>query len=166
MIDEKNLIKADENGVIVPDEEQIEKLVALKEAKEEEAKSFSEQVKEVLLNLMAKYGCPTIKCANYTVSKVGSADKEVFNEEDFLLNVPEEILADFVTVVETSTFDEEKFKAENPELYAKYVNTDITSSVNTKKLSKSNPSLYEKYVTKVKSDKAPTIKIVANKKNG
>lgn len=164
MIDEKQLTKVDENGVIVPDPEQVEKLVAMKEAKEEDAKNFDKEVKEVILNLMSKYGTAMIKSTNYTVSKVQPADKVEFNEEKFLLEVQEEILADFVDVIEEKKFNEEKFKAENPELYEKYVESDYVSSVNTKKLSKSNPTLYDKYTTVTKSDKPATIRIVGNKK--
>lgn len=164
MIDEKQLTKVDENGVTIPDPEQVEKLVEMKEAKEQDFKSFEAEVKEVILNLMTKYGSAIIKSSNYTISKVQPSDKIEFNEERFLLEVPEEILADFVSVIEEKKFNEEKFKAEHSDLYEQYIETDYISSVNVKKLAKANPTLYDKYTTVTKSDKPATIRIVGNKK--
>lgn len=164
MIDEKQLVKVDENGVVVPDPEQVEKLVVMKEAKEQDFKSFESEVKEVILNLMSKYGSAIIKSANYTISRIQPADKVEFNEEKFLLEVPEEILADFVSIIEEKKFNEEKFKAEHPDLYEQYIETNYISSVNVKKLAKSNPTLYDKYTSVTKSDKPATIRIVRTKK--
>lgn len=164
MIEEKQLTKVDENGVVVIDPEAIEKLVAMKESKSNSAKEFEAEVKEVILNLMTKYGCPMIKSTTYTVSKVQPADKVEFDSEKFLLETQPEILADFVSVIEDKKFNEAKFREENPELYEKYVDIDYVSEVNTKKLAKSMPTLYDKYTTTIKSDKAPTLRIVENKK--
>lgn len=163
MIDEKQLIKADENGVIVPDPQKVEELVVMKETKEKEFKEFDSEVKEVILNLMSKYGVPLIKSNSYTISKVQSADKVDFDEEKFLLEVPQEILADFVSVIEEKHFNEEKLKAEHPEIYEQYVETNFVSNVNVKKLSKSMQTLYDKYTTVTKSDKPATLRIVGNK---
>ena len=164
MINEKELIKVDENGVTVPDPEQVEKLIVLKNTKEEEFKSLEKEVREVLLNLMTNCDSVIIKSANYTVSKIQPKDEVTFDEEKFLLEVQPEILADFVTIIEDKKFNEEKFKIEHPDLYKQYLDSNLISSVDIKKLSKSSPTLYDKYSTVVKSSKPATIRITGNKK--
>ena len=163
MIDEKLLVTT-QNGVETIDPEQVEKLVAMKQAKEEDYKNFESEVREVILNLMAKYGTVVIKSQNYIVSKVSPADKVEFDEEKFLLETSEDILSVFVDVIEEKTFDEEAFKNEHPDLYEQYVKTNYISHVNTKKLAKTFPAIYDRYTTTIKSDRAPTIRIVGNKK--
>lgn len=87
----------------------------------------------------------------------------IFDKDRFIEEVDTDVVSAFVTIVETETFDLDKFKAENLELYKKYATTTSEVNVDERKLAKMLPSLYEKYSTEIKSDKPSTLRIAKSK---
>lgn len=92
-------------------------------------------------------------------AKIGS-----FDTDSFILNESEDIVRCFTIFEITSTFDEERFKAEHPEMYEAYSNKSICTNVETDKLQKTLPVIFDKYYSEKDSDKPITLRVT--KKRG
>lgn len=140
-------------------DELLDDIMKTKEQIEENEKF----VRSTILDAMMKNGILQSKTTNYTFSQVIPKSNVQFNSDEFLLNEPLEITSVFTNVSETETFNLEKFKAENPDIYKKYTETTISTFVDTKRLEKTLPEIYQKYITFNPTTKPITLRVAKNK---
>lgn len=140
-------------------DELLDDIMKTKEQIEENEKF----IRSAILDAMMKNGILQSKTTNYTFSQVIPKSNVQFDSDEFLLNEPLEITSVFTNVSETETFNLEKFKAENPDIYKKYTETTISTFVETKKLEKTLPEVYQKYITINPTTKPITLRVAKNK---
>lgn len=129
----------------------------------EEKESFEqreEEFRQALLKAMIENGISSSKVGNYSISQVIPKPTVNFKKDLFVENVDIDTLSLFTTVKET--FNLEKFKAENPEMYNKYCDTE--AEVDIAKLEKLRPDLYFNYTDVIPNDKKITLRIAKGKK--
>lgn len=129
------------------------------EAKEKFEKE-EEEFRAALLQAMIENNITSTKLENYSISQVIPKPVVNFDKEKFVENVDVDTLSLFTTIKET--FNLEKFKLENPELYSKYCDTE--AEVDLSKLEKLRPDLYHNYISIQPNDKKITLRIAKGKK--
>lgn len=142
---------------------EIGRLIKALEDEIDKANENKDKLRAAILTAMQNNNIYQAKVDGYTISQVVPKSTTVFDKDRFIEEVDTDVVSVFVTIVETETFDLDKFKAENLELYKKYVTTASEVNVDEKKLAKMLPSLYEKYSTEIKSDKPSTLRIAKSK---
>lgn len=140
-------------------DELLDDIMKTKEQIEENEKF----VRSAILDAMTKNGILQSKTTNYTLSQVIPKSDVQFDSDEFLLNESLEITSVFTSVSETETFNLEKFKAENPDIYKKYTEITIGTFVDTKRLEKTLPEVYQKYITFNPTTKPITLRVAKNK---
>lgn len=153
----------DENGRLVVSNQTIEQYDDL-QAQIDELTKQQKQLEKNILNEMVDNKVTTSKSGRYTISIVQPKDKEVFNQDDFIINEEPAVINLFTETQDSESINFEKLKDEYPEAYDKCVTVTSTPIVDTEKLQKSFPEIYNKYVTVIKSNKEPTIRFVGSKK--
>lgn len=142
---------------------EIGRLIKALEDEIDKANENKDKLRTAILTAMQNNNIYQAKVDGYTISQVMPKSTTIFDKDRFIEEVDTDVVSAFVTIVETETFDLDKFKAENLELYKKYVTTTSEVNVDEKKLAKMLPSLYEKYSTEIKSDKPSTLRIAKSK---
>lgn len=164
MVNQEELTYVDSNGVVSIDPNKLDELVSERKRLEAQWLEFEEESKQAILAALAKAGMVSCKTKNYNVSTVCGRDKVEFDEDKFLEENSQEVLAAFVEVEEVKTFDMERLEREYPALVAELTKVDMVTHIDLKKLEKTMPDLFNKYATIVKSDRAPTIKVTGVKR--
>lgn len=164
MADEmNNLTTLDEHGRVTLSENVVNIYNNIKD-KANEAETMMSDFRKALLKAMIENHIASVKIGKLTCSQVIPHDTVYFNAESFMLNEHEDLVAAFTTVSTTETFDIEKFKAENPELYKKYTISKDIPNVDSAKLEKALPDVYKKYTTTIINDKPIKLMIKESKK--
>lgn len=124
---------------------------------------LEKKLREAILMAMINNNISSSKIGKYNISQVIPRDKISFNAEEFILNESEDIIKNVSSIEIKETFDVDKFKEENKDIYNKYLKREFLYKVDDVKLSKFLPDIYNKYITKSPSDKPITLRIQAVK---
>lgn len=130
------------------------------ESQIDELTSDKNELRKLILDAMIENNVDKCICSNGTTfSQIIPSKIVTFDNDSFIMNESEDVVRCFTTFDEIKTFNEEKFKAENPDLYNKYVETSIETNIDTNKLVKTLPNIYKKYATEKDSDKPVTLRV-------
>lgn len=162
MEDDIKLFEEDSNGRLTVSEEAASRLQQI--SSEIAALSNEETfIRHHILDGMIANNIERCSSCGLTFTQVNPKPKGEFDVDSFLMNESEELVKCFTTFEETKTFDEEAFKADNPELYEKYVKTDIIPTVDIKKMEKVLEPTFKKYWHETPSTKPVTLRISSKK---
>lgn len=161
-IESYNLIENDTNNVAVLSET-AKWLLETTEENCDIAYTQSIACKNAILKAMRENDIATAKLGKYTVSVIVPKNTIKFDDASFILKEPDEVVAGFSSIVDTTYFDLDKFREDNPELYKKYLKTETKVVVDTGKLEKTFKQIYDKYTTEIVSTKEPTLRLQKEK---
>lgn len=117
------------------------------------------ELRSRLLELMLQFKIDSFKKEGYTFSTIKGKNTIVFDENSFLQNEDENLIAAVTSCDIRKEFDMERFQKENSELYEKYLTPKYDVHVDTAILERTYPEIYSKYATEVVSDKAPSLRV-------
>lgn len=154
-----NIFVKDENEKITVNEEIVNRLQEIENQKlkldEEES-----NIRKAILEGMIENNIEKCTTKNFTFTQVLPKNIEIFDKDAFLMNENDELISYFTSFSEIVTFDEDKFKFENPSMYEKYSTVKIDAEVDVKKLQKTLRPVYDKYCHIQESNKPITLRIV------
>lgn len=156
------LIENDEDNVAVLSES-AKWLLETTEENCDIAYTQSVACKNAILKAMQENDIAVAKLGKYTVSVIVPKNTIKFDAESFILQESDEVVAGFSSIEETTYFDIDKFREDNPELYKKYLKTESKVVVDTGKLEKTFKQIYDKYTTEIVSTKAPSLRLSKEK---
>lgn len=137
----------------------IEQLIDRVMKYKDDVEMLEKKLREAILMAMINNNISSSKLGKYNISQVIPKDKISFNAEEFILNESEDIVKNVSSIEIKETFDVDRFKEENKDIYNKYLNKEFLYKVDDVKLSKFLPDIYNKYVTKSPSNKPITLRI-------
>lgn len=137
----------------------VEEVLDEYEKRKEEFENLEKTFRGELLQAMIDNGIYSSKIGKYQISQIVPNPEIVFDEEKFLTENSVEVISPFVETETIMTFDEERFKKENPGLYCSYCVNEIKTKFDLKKLEKHLPEVYRNNITIVPSKRAISLRI-------
>ena len=117
-----------------------------------------------LLSAMQENGIYSASVGKYKITCVSPKNKEIFNQDEFILHEKDDVIALFTSFETKENFSLETLKEKYPEIYKECCNEETIATVDTKKLLKNFPDLYTKYTTIIPGEGTSYIKITGGKK--
>ncbi len=155
------IIIKENNKLII--NEQIDEIltsyIKQKETIEEQDKNF----RKTILDPMISNNVLTGETKKFKLTQVVPKDTVIFDNDNFILNEPEDIVTDFVRMEVKETFDLEALKTEAPEIYEKYLKREEVLIVEDKRVEKVMPTVYKKYTKTIPSTKEISLRITEKK---
>ena len=155
---EIEVFKKDSDGRLTVSDEAAARLKEI-ETQLKTLKAEESSLRASILERMSANKIDRCSSNGVTFSQILPKPIGTFDTESFLLNESEDIIKFFTTFDEEKHFNEESFKAENPELYERYTETAIIPTVDTEKMKKNLTTVFDKYWHEEASDKLPTLRV-------
>ena len=111
-------------------EQVLDEFMAFKTNFETAEKNFRTK----LLETMQENGIYSANVGKYKLTCVSPKNKEIFNNDEFILNEADEIINLFTTFETIENFNVEKLKEKYPEIYKECCNEETIANVDVKKL--------------------------------
>lgn len=155
------IIKVNDMPQINPSlEKMLDDFTIIKQRFEETEKEFRNK----LLSAMQENGIYSASVGKYKITCVSAKNKEIFNQDEFILHEKDDVIALFTSFETKENFSLETLKEKYPEIYKECCNEETIATVDTKKLLKNFPDLYTKYTTIIPGEGTSYIKITGGKK--